>query len=311
MKRVLLLVLTNLAVVALLFVTASLLGVDRFLTAQGLNLGSLLVFSALIGFGGAFLSLAISKWMAKMSTGAQVIVQPRDRTEAWLLETVARQAEAAGIAMPEVAIYDAPEPNAFATGPSRNNALVAVSTGLLHGMRADEVEAVLAHEVSHVANGDMVTLTLIQGVVNTFVIAIAKVVGYVVDRALASGNDEEYQGPGIAYYVTSIAAELMLGILASAVVMWFSRQREFRADAGGASLAGRGKMIAALERLRAVQDQPSHLPSEMAALAIKGGVGEGLKRLFLSHPPLEERIAALRAAPLPSQLIVNERGIAR
>ena len=311
MKRVLLLVLTNLAVVALLFVTASLLGVDRFLTAQGLNLGSLLVFSALIGFGGAFLSLAISKWMAKMSTGAQVIVQPRDRTEAWLLETVARQAEAAGIAMPEVAIYDAPEPNAFATGPSRNNALVAVSTGLLHGMRADEVEAVLAHEVSHVANGDMVTLTLIQGVVNTFVIAIAKVVGYVVDRALASGNDEEYEGPGIAYYVTSIAAELMLGILASAVVMWFSRQREFRADAGGASLAGRGKMIAALERLRAVQDQPSHLPSEMAAFAIKGGVAEGLKRLFLSHPPLEERIAALRAAPLPSQLIVNERGIAR
>lgn len=309
MKRILLLVLTNLAVVALLLVTASLLGVDRFLTAQGLNLGSLLVFSALIGFGGFFLSLAISKWMAKRSVGAQVIVEPRDRAEAWLLETVARQAEAAGIAMPEVAIYDSPEPNAFATGPGRNNALVAVSTGLLHGMSADEVEAVLAHEVSHVANGDMVTLTLIQGVVNTFVIAIAKVVGYVVDRALSSGNDEEYQGPGMAYYVTSIAAELMLGILASAIVMWFSRQREFRADAGGARLAGRGKMIAALERLRAMQDQPSHLPSEMAAFAISGGVAAGFKRLFLSHPPLEERIAALRASVAPTQTSVFSRGI--
>jgi len=309
MKRILLLVMTNLAVVALLLVTASLLGIDRFLTAQGLDLGSLLAFSALIGFGGAFLSLAISKWMAKMTTGAQVIVEPRDRAEAWLLETVARQAEAAGIATPEVAVYDSPEPNAFATGPSRHNALVAVSTGLLHDMTADEVEAVLAHEVSHVANGDMVTLTLIQGVVNTFVIAIAKVVGYLVDRALSSGSDEEYQGPGIAYYVTSIAAELMLGILASAVVMWFSRRREFRADAGGARLAGRRKMIAALERLRAMQGQPSHLPTEMAALGISGGVGGGLKRLFLSHPPLEERIAALYAASTPSRINVFQRGI--
>jgi len=306
MKRILLLILTNLAVVALLLVTASLLGVDRFLTAQGLNPGSLLAFSALIGFGGSFLSLAMSKWIAKMSTRAQVIVTPRDRTEAWLLETVSRQAQAAGISMPEVAIYDAPEPNAFATGPSRNNALVAVSTGLLHGMNADEVEAVLAHEVSHVANGDMVTLTLIQGIVNTFVIAIAKVVGYAVDRALSSGNDEEYQGPGVAYYVTSIAAELMLGLLASAVVMWFSRQREFRADAGGAQLASRGKMIAALERLRAMQDQPSHLPSEMAAFGISGGVAQGLKRLFLSHPPLEERIAVLRAAPEPTGVNVYQ-----
>jgi len=290
-------------------VTASLLGVDRFLTAQGLNLGSLLAFSALIGFGGSFLSLGMSKWVAKISTGAQVIAKPRDRTEAWLLETVAGQAQAAGIAMPEVAIYDAPEPNAFAAGPSRNNALVAVSTGLLHGMSADEVEAVLAHEVSHVANGDMVTLALIQGVVNTFVIAIAKVVGYLVDRALSSGNDEEYQGPGVAYYVTSIAAELMLGLLASAVVLWFSRQREFRADAGGARLAGRGKMIAALERLRALQDQPSHLPSQMAAFGINGGVAEGLKRLYLSHPPLEERIAALRAAAAPTQSNVFLRGV--
>jgi heat shock protein HtpX len=309
MKRILLLVITNLAVVALLLVTASLLGVDRFLTAQGLNLASLLAFSALIGFGGSFLSLAISKWTAKMSTGAQVIVEPRDRSEAWLLQTVARQAEAAGIAMPEVAIYDTPEPNAFATGPSRNNALVAVSTGLLHGMSAEEVEAVLAHEVSHVANGDMVTLTLIQGVVNTFVIAVAKVVGYLVDRALSSGNHEEYQGPGIAYYVTSIAAELMLGLLASTLVMWFSRQREFRADAGGARLAGRRKMIAALEHLRAMQDQPSHLPSEMAAFGISGGMAKGLKRLFFSHPPLEERIAALRAAAVPSHTSVFSRGI--
>jgi len=311
MKRILLLVLTNLAVVVLLLVTASLLGVDRFLTAQGLDLGSLLVFSAIIGFGGAFVSLAMSKWVAKRSTGAQVIDQPRNQAEAWLLETVANQARTAGIAVPEVAIYDAPEPNAFATGPSRNNALVAVSTGLLHGMTPDEVEAVLAHEVSHVANGDMVTLTLIQGVVNTFVIAIAKVAGYLVDRALSSGSDEEYQGPGLAYYVTSIAAELLLGILASAVVLWFSRQREFRADAGGARLAGRGKMIAALERLRALQDQPSHLPSQMAAFGINGGVAEGLKRLFLSHPPLDERIAALRCAAVPTQFVVSTRGIER
>jgi len=311
MKRILLLVLTNLAVVVLLLVTASLLGVDRFLTAQGLDLGSLLVFSAIIGFGGAFVSLAMSKWVAKRSTGAQVIDQPRNQAEAWLLETVANQARTAGIAVPEVAIYDAPEPNAFATGPSRNNALVAVSTGLLHGMTPDEVEAVLAHEVSHVANGDMVTLTLIQGVVNTFVIAIAKVAGYLVDRALSSGSDEEYQGPGLAYYVTSIAAELLLGILASAVVLWFSRQREFRADAGGARLAGRGKMIAALERLRALQDQPSHLPSQMAAFGINGGVAEGLKRLFLSHPPLDERIAALRCAAAPTHFAVSTRGIER
>jgi heat shock protein HtpX len=309
MKRIVLLVLTNLAVVVLLLVTASLLGVDRFLTAQGLSLASLLAFSALIGFGGSFLSLAMSKWVAKMSTGAQVIVEPRDSAEAWLLETVARQAQAAGIGMPEVAIYEAPEPNAFATGPSRNNALVAVSTGLLRGMRADEVEAVLAHEVSHVANGDMVTLTLIQGVVNTFVIAIAKVVGYLVDRALSSGSDEAYQGPGIAYYVTSIAAELMLGLLASAVVMGFSRRREFRADAGGASLAGRGKMIAALERLRALHDPPSHLPSEIAAFGINGGVAEGLRRLFLSHPPLEERIAALRAAAIQTPFTFFPKGI--
>lgn len=291
MKRVALFVLTNLAILVVLGVTASILGVGRFIGSAGLDLGSLLAFAALFGMGGAFLSLAMSKWVAKMSTGAQVIERPRNQAEAWLLETVRAQAKRAGIKMPEVAIYDSPDVNAFATGPSRNNSLVAVSTGLLDGMTRQEAEAVLAHEVSHVANGDMVTLTLIQGVVNTFVIAIAKVVGYAVDRALSSNNQEEYQGPGMAYWVTSIAAEILLGILASMIVMWFSRQREFRADAGGAALAGRGNMIAALERLRAIH-APSQLPSQVAALGINSG--SGVMRLFMSHPPLEERIAALR-----------------
>ncbi len=293
MKRIVLFLLTNLAIMLVLGVVVSVLGVNRFISQGGIDLGALLAFAAIFGMGGSFLSLAISKWVAKRSTGAEVIGEPRNRAEAWLLETVRAQAQNAGIAMPEVAIYDSPEPNAFATGPSRNNSLVAVSTGLLHGMREDEVEAVLAHEVSHVANGDMVTLALIQGIVNTFVIAIAKVVGFVVDRALSGNSEDEYQGPGVAYWVTSIAAEIFLGFLATMIVMWFSRQREFRADAGGASLAGRGKMIAALERLRAMQE-PSHLPSQMAAFGIRGG-GQGLMRLFLSHPPLEERIAALQA----------------
>ncbi len=291
MKRVVLFVLTNLAILVVLGVTASLLGIGRFISSAGLDLGSLLAFAALFGMGGAFLSLAISKWVAKMSTGAQVIERPRNQAEAWLLETVHAQAQRAGIKMPEVAIYDSPDVNAFATGPSRNNSLVAVSTGLLNSMSRQEAEAVLAHEVSHVANGDMVTLTLIQGVVNTFVIAIAKIVGYAVDRALSSNNEEEYQGPGVAYWVTSIAAEILLGILASMIVMWFSRQREFRADAGGAALAGRGNMIAALERLRTIHE-PSHLPTQVAALGINSG--SGVMRLFMSHPPLEERIAALR-----------------
>ncbi|HXH04725.1 MAG TPA: protease HtpX [Candidatus Competibacteraceae bacterium] len=296
MKRVFLFLATNFAILVVLGITVNVLGVSRFLSAQGIDVASLFAFAAVFGFGGSFLSLAMSKWMAKMSTGAQVIEQPRHPTEQWLLETVRRQAAAAGIAMPEVAIYDSPEVNAFATGPSRNNALVAVSTGLLNTMSAEEAEAVLAHEVSHVANGDMVTLTLIQGVVNTFVIAIAKIVGYAVDRALSGNSDEEgYQGPGIGYYVTSMIAEILLGFLASIIVMWFSRQREFRADAGGAALAGREKMIAALERLR-VLHEPSHLPSQMAAFGINGGLGDGLKKLFMSHPPLEERIAALRAA---------------
>lgn len=292
MKRVLLFVLTNLAIMVVLGITVSVLGVGRFITNQGLDLTSLFAFAAIFGMGGAFISLAISKWMAKFSTGAQVIERPSNATEAWLVETVRDQAQRAGIAMPEVAIFNSPEPNAFATGPSRNNALVAVSTGLLQRMDRDEVEAVLAHEVSHIANGDMVTLALIQGVVNTFVIAIAKVVGYAVDRALNSNSDEEYQGPGIGYWVTSIAAEILLGFLATAIVMWFSRQREFRADAGGASLAGRNNMIRALERLRAAQE-PSHLPSQMTALGIKGG-GSGLMKFFMSHPPLEDRIIALK-----------------
>ncbi|WP_172197254.1 protease HtpX [Niveibacterium sp. COAC-50] len=290
MKRVLLLVATNVAIVILLSITARLLGLDRYLEANGsLNLQSLLVFCAIFGFGGAFVSLAISKWMAKFSTGAQVITQPRNQAEAWLLDTVARQAQAAGIKMPEVAVYDSPELNAFATGPSRNNALVAVSTGLLHNMRPDEVEAVLAHEVSHVANGDMVTLTLIQGVVNTFVMFIARIVGNVVDK-LVFKNEE---GHGPAFFVTTIVAELVLGVLASIIVMWFSRQREFRADAGAAKLVGATPMINALERLKLNADGGA-LPDGVKALGISGG--PAFMKLFMSHPPLDERIAALRAS---------------
>jgi len=292
MKRVFLFLATNLGVVLLLGIVARLLGVDRFLYQSGINFPSLLIFAAIFGMGGSFISLLMSKWIAKMSVGAQVIEQPRTQTERWLVETVQRQAQAAGIGMPEVAIYDSPEPNAFATGANRNSALVAVSTGLLQQMTAEEAEAVLGHEVSHVANGDMVTLSLLQGVLNTFVIALARVVGYLVDQALSSRN-EEYRGPGIGYYITSMVMELLFGFLASLIVMWFSRYREFHADAGGARLAGRGKMIAALERLRQLHE-PSQLPSQMAAFGINGGLGEGLRKLLMTHPPLEERIAALR-----------------
>ncbi len=293
MKRIVLFLATNLAIIVVLSITLQLLGVERILDQQGvgLDLQALLVFSAVIGFGGSFLSLAISKWMAKQSTGAQVIDQPRNEVEAWLVETVRRQAQAAGIGMPEVAIYDAPEPNAFATGMSKNNALVAVSTGLLQNMSRDEVEAVLGHEVSHVANGDMVTLALIQGVVNTFVVFLSRVVGYVVDRVVFKTE----RGHGPAFYITAIIAEILLGILATIIVMWFSRQREFRADAGGARLAGREKMIAALQRLAGFAGE-SHLPDQLAAFGINGRIGQGLTRLFMSHPPIEERIAALRAA---------------
>ncbi|HUI59952.1 MAG TPA: protease HtpX [Steroidobacteraceae bacterium] len=297
-KRIVLFLLTNLAVVLVLSITARILGVDRFLTANGLNLGTLLAFSALIGFGGSFISLAMSKWMAKMTTHAQIIDNPSNPTERWLVETVRRHAQLAGVGMPEVAIYEAPEINAFATGANRNHALVAVSTGLLQSMTPDEAEAVLGHEMTHVANGDMVTLTLVQGVVNTFVIFLSRIVGYVVDRVLLK-NDRD--SVGIGYYVTSIVAELVLGILASMIVLWFSRRREFRADAGGAQLAGREKMIGALSRLKAAY-APSSLPKPVEAFGISGKEGGGLARLFMSHPPLDERIAALRAGAVGSGL---------
>ncbi len=290
MKRILLFLGTNLAIVLVLSLTMRLLGVEPYLTKNGLNLQSLLIFAAVMGFGGSFISLAISKWMAKKSVGAQVIENPTTATERWLLDTVQRQAKEAGIGMPEVALYHSPEVNAFATGMSKNNALVAVSTGLLQNMTREEAEAVLAHEVSHVANGDMVTLTLIQGVVNTFVIFLSRVIGHTVDRVVF--KNEEGHGP--AFFVTMIVSELVLGILASIIVMWFSRQREFRADAGGAHLANRGAMIAALRRLQSLHPQP--LPDRMAAFGIAGGGAMGLKRLFMTHPPLEERIAALEAS---------------
>jgi heat shock protein HtpX len=292
MKRVFLFLLTNIAIVAVLSISLRLLGFQGFLDAQGvdLNLNQLALFAAVFGFGGAFLSLLISKWTAKRFTGAQVIEQPRTDAERWLVETVRRQAQGAGIKMPEVAIYDSPEVNAFATGPSRDSALVAVSTGLLQKMTRDEAEAVLGHEVSHVANGDMVTLALIQGVVNTFVIFLSRVIGHVVDRVVFKTE----RGHGPAFWITAFVAEMVFGILASAIVMWFSRQREFRADAGGARLSQRGKMIAALERLKA-QSHPAQLPDQLAAFGISGGIGQGLKRMFMSHPPLDERIARLRA----------------
>jgi len=292
MKRIALFLVTNLAVLVTLSAVIHLFGINRFISAQGLDFGGLIAFAAVFGFGGAFISLAISKWSAKMAVGARVIAQPSNSTERWLVDTVARQAEAAGIGMPEVAVYDSDEVNAFATGMSRNHALVAVSTGLLQRMTRDEAEAVLGHEVSHVANGDMVTLALIQGIVNTFVIVISRAVGWFVDRVILKNE----QGPGIGYYVTFFVLEIALGILASGIVMWFSRRREFRADAGGAGLAGRQKMIAALERLRSLHEAP-HLPERVAAFGISGGGSSGWKRFFATHPPLAERIAALRAVP--------------
>ena len=291
MKRIFLYLSTNLAIILVLGITLRLFGFERFLDEQGvgLDINSLLIFAAVFGFGGSFLSLAMSKWTAKRFTGAQVIESPRNGTEQWLLATVRRQAEIAGIGMPEVAVYNAPEVNAFATGMSRNNALVAVSTGLLQSMTQDEAEAVLAHEVSHVANGDMVTLALIQGVVNTFVIFLSRVIGHVVDRVVFKVE----RGHGPAFWITAIVAEIVLGILASIIVMWFSRRREFQADAGGARLAGTGKMIAALERLKSASGQPQ-LPDQLAAFGIRGGLGDGIKRLLMTHPPLDERIEALR-----------------
>lgn len=291
MKRIFLFILTNLAVLFVINITLRLLGVDRWVSETGtINFNALLVMSAVIGFSGSIISLLMSKWSAKRMVGAQVIEQPSDPTERWLVETVRRQAQAAGIGMPEVAIYDAPDVNAFATGWNRNSALVAVSTGLLHSMSKDEAEAVLAHEVSHVANGDMVTLALIQGVVNTFVIFLSKLFGFFVDRVLLKNDERE--GPGMGAFIAEIVAQLVLGVLASIIVMWFSRQREFRADAGGASLAGREKMISALERLKVNHEQAT-LPEQMAAFGISGG--HAFAKLFMTHPPLDERIEALRS----------------
>lgn len=291
MKRIFLFLLTNIAVMLVLGIIISVFGLGQVLDAQGvdLDLQALLILSAVVGMTGSFISLAMSKFMAKQSTGARVIENPRTEEEQWLVSTVQKQAKAAGIGMPEVAIYDAPDMNAFATGMFRNSALVAVSTGLLRSMKRNEVEAVLAHEVSHVANGDMVTLALVQGVVNTFVFFLSRVIGHIVDRVVFKTE----RGHGPAYWVTAIIAQLVLGILASAIVMWFSRQREYRADAGGAALAGKASMIAALERLQQSINQP-HLPEQLEAFGISGGMGNGIKRLFMSHPPLDERIAVLR-----------------
>jgi heat shock protein HtpX len=289
MKRIALLVITNIAVVLMLGIVASLLGVDRFLTTQGLNLGRLLGFAAVIGFGGAFFSLLISKPMAKLSTGARTIDQPANAMEAWLVETVRHHAQKAGLAMPEVAIYEG-EPNAFATGAFRNSSLVAVSTGLLQTMNKEEVEAVLGHEITHVANGDMVTLTLVQGVMNTFVVFLSRALAYVIDRMILRNEDE---GPGIGYFAASLVLNIVFGLLAGIVVAWFSRRREFRADAGSAQILGSPRpMISALQRLAGME--PGALPQQLNAFGINGA-GSSLGMLFASHPPIEARIAALRA----------------
>jgi heat shock protein HtpX len=293
MKRIFLFLATNIAIMLVITIMINLFGLGQILNEQGsdLDLTSLLMLSAVVGMTGSIISLALSKSMAKHTTGAYVIQEPRNEQEQWLLNVVQRQANAAGIGMPEVAIYDAPDINAFATGMFRNDALVAVSTGLLYGMTRDEAEAVLAHEVSHVANGDMVTLALIQGVINTFVFFLSRVIGHIIDRAIFKTE----RGHGPAYWVTTIIAQLVLGILASAIVMWFSRHREYRADAGAASLEGKQKMISALERLQKSVNQP-HLPEQLEAFGISGGMAAGLKSLFMSHPPLADRIEALRKA---------------
>ncbi len=289
MKRILLLVLTNVLIVVVLGIVASLLGVNRYLTSNGLNLGLLLGYALVIGFGGAFISLLISKPMAKWSSGVQIIAQPQNADEAWIMETVRRFSEQAGIGMPEVGIFEG-EPNAFATGAFKDSALVAVSTGLLAGMTREEVEAVIGHEVAHIANGDMVTMTLIQGVMNTFVVFLSRVIGYAVDSFLRK-NDEQSSGPGMAYYITTIVLDIVLGFAAAMVVAWFSRQREFRADAGAAQLMGRKQpMVNALARLGGMT--PGELPKSVAAFGIAGGIGQ----LFSTHPPIEERIAALQSA---------------
>ena len=287
MKRIVYFLVTNLAIVLVLSITMRILGVEPYLNANGLDLGNLLAFAAIMGFGGAFISLAMSKWSAKRMSGAVVIQEPQTLTEIWLMKTVRVQADIAGIKMPEVAVFDSPEVNAFATGMTKNSALVAVSSGLLNAMSKDEAEAVLAHEVSHIANGDMVTLTLIQGVVNTFVMFFSRVIGYTVDKVIFKTE----KGTGPAFFISMIIAELLLGVLATMVVMWFSRQREFRADAGAARLSSANKMIAALQRLQAVHE-PSVLPKQMVASGIAGGQANWTS-LFASHPSLSARIAAL------------------
>jgi heat shock protein HtpX len=292
MKRIFLLVVTNVAVMAVLALVVQVFGLDRALARQGMDVSGLLIISAIFGFGGAFISLLISKWMAKRAMGVRVITQPANEAERWLVNTVRAHAETARIGMPEVGIFDSPEPNAFATGASKNAALVAVSTGLLQNMRREEVQAVLGHEVTHVANGDMVTLTLIQGVMNTFVFFLARIIGGIVDKVILK-NDRD--GGGIGYFITVIAAQIVLGFLAGMVVAWFSRQREFRADAGGAHLAGTNAMIGALEALKRVHS-PTALPEQMKAFGIREGAVTGLQRLLMSHPPLDERIAALNNA---------------
>jgi heat shock protein HtpX len=293
MRRIALFLLTNIAVLLLLSIVCHLFGIDQWAAARGYGgMGGLLAYAAVFGIGGAFISLAMSKWMAKMTTGARVIEQPQNEAERWLIDTVRRHAQNAGIGMPEVAIYDAPEMNAFATGMSKNHSLVAVSTGLLQQMDREQVAAVLGHEIGHVANGDMVTLTLIQGVLNTLVIVAARIVGRLVDSWLSGGRDSR-EGTGIGYFVSVIVLQLVFGLFASMIVMAFSRWREFRADAAGAKLAGRGAMISALQRLQ-LNHGESTLPKSMAAFGISGPLAQGLQRLFMSHPPLDERIAALQ-----------------
>ena len=289
MKRIFYFLVTNLAIVLVLSITMRLLGVEPFLNANGLNLNSLLIFAAVMGFGGAFISLAISKWSAKQMSGAITIENPKTPDEIWLINIVKKQSQVVGIEMPEVAIFNSPVVNAFATGMSRNSSLVAVSSGLLEMMTKDEAEAVIGHEISHIANGDMVTLTLIQGVVNTFVLFFSRVIGYTVDKVIFKTRE----GTGPAFFVTMIISELLLGVLASIVVMWFSRQREYRADIGGGQLAGKQKMIAALHRLKA-QYESSALPKSIAALGVSGEQGVGLKELFSTHPSLDDRIARLQ-----------------
>ncbi len=291
MSRILLFALTNIAVLVVASIAMRVFGLEQLLSEQGLGSSGMLFMFALIGMGGSFVSLLLSKWMAKRSTGAKVIGEPSNSTETWLLQTVSHQAQAAGIGMPEVAIFPSPSPNAFATGANKDSALVAVSTGLLQNMSREEVEAVLGHEVSHIANGDMITLTLIQGVLNTFVMFLSRVAGFLVDSFLRRGDNNERGGFGIGYFLTSMLFQVLFGILASVIVMWFSRRREFRADAGGGRLAGRENMIRALQRLKSASEAPS-LPREMAAFGIAGG--PGFARLFMSHPPLDERIEALR-----------------